>query len=220
MSVVTITEAIQMGIESIKLRDDISEKETGDAIKLLTNMLNRDWYNKWDKESIIKALFDYKERNGVAPTVTNLSEFGMPKNTTIQTYFHMKASLLLRQLFPENKTKAAKRENEFGFSEKEQWLSCFIQQFNKHLEEGMSSRKYDLLRDHGTPSWSTIARNCDVSTWAELMKLAGVEYPKKPAPTAKIIRISNTSSPTIERLENIMSQRRILNDELNSILHG
>ena len=220
MSVVTITNAIQMGIESIELRDDLSDKERGEAVKLLTNLLKRDWYNKWDKESIIKALFDYKERNGVAPTVTNLSEFGMPKNTTIQTYFHMKASLLLRQLFPENKTKPAKKLSEFGFSEREQWISCFVQQFNKHLEEGMSSRRYDLLRDHGTPSWSTIARNCDVSTWAELMGLAGVKYPKKPVTTVKIMRISRSSSPTIEKLENIMSQRRILNDELNTILRG
>lgn len=221
MSGTTIADAIQLGIESIQMREDLTEKKREAAIKLLTGLLKRDWYNNWDKDSIIKALFDYRERNGVAPTVTNLSEFGMPKNTTIETHFHMKASLLLKQLFPETKTRVIKKRNDFGFTRTEEWLSCFVEQFNKHLSEGITSgRQYDILRDPGTPAWETIARNCDISSWTDLMRVAGVGYLDKQKQDAKIISINRTSSPSMERLEHLISQRRILNSELNSILHG
>ena len=141
-------------------------------------MSGRDWYIRWDKESIIKALNDYKEKTGRAPTVTNLVETGMPKNLTIQSHFHIRASEFLKQLFPENRNlkKNAKPYSKFGFETEEEWLNCFAEQFKKHLCPDMCSKKYDLLRDKGTPTWSTIAKHCKMTLWKELMEAAGVKF--------------------------------------------
>ena len=69
-------------------------------------------------ETIIEALIKYKRRTVRAPNITNLTQTGMPKSVTIQTYFGMKASLFLKQLFPENgpgKQTVAMRYNPYGF---------------------------------------------------------------------------------------------------------
>lgn len=94
MSILSTIQAIEIAIESIEGREDLPVKTREEAIQRLKNMSDRDWYIKWDKESIIQALNDYKTRTGKAPTVTNLVETGMPKSLTIQSHFHMKASAL------------------------------------------------------------------------------------------------------------------------------
>ena len=69
-------------------------------------------------ETIIEALIKYKRRTVRAPNITNLTQTGMPKSVTIQTHFGMKASLFLKQLFPENglgKQTVAMRYNPYGF---------------------------------------------------------------------------------------------------------
>lgn len=220
MSILTTTQALQIGIESIEIRDDIPPKTKQLTIELLQSLEKADWHKGWDEESIIKALQDYKERTGIAPTVTSLKEYGMPKSVTIRSYFHMSPSLFLKRLFPENQKMRhvnPQLSNPFGFKAEADWLNCFIEQFNKHKAEGMSSRKYNILRDQDTPTWDTIARHCGLSTWTSLMEKAGVEYPNK-TKTAQSLFIANATSPTIERLEAINKQREIFNTELYDIL--
>lgn len=221
MSILTIMQAIQIGIESIEKRNDLPPQTQQEAIKIIKRIAGRDWYIHWDKDSIIKALQDYKQRTGKAPTVTNLTETGMPKSLTIQTHFNMKASLLLKQLFPENrntKKQIVKRNNIYGFNTKQQWLDCFSEQFNKHLCDDMCSKRYDLLRDEGTPTWNTIARHCGLSSWIKLMDEAGVEYSQKKFKTAKELYISSTTSPTVEALNAANQERKRLNNELYQLL--
>ncbi len=199
MSASTTIDALKIGIESIQLRTDLTDKTKSDCVRLLQAMMGRDWYIHWDKQSIIEALMAYKEEHGVAPTVTNLAERGMPKNLTIQTHFNMKASLLLKRLFPEQR--ARRKQNPWGLENREEWLACFREQFDKHKANGMTSRKYDVLRDPSTPSWGTIARYCGIDTWTELLTAAGVEAPGKGAKTATTIRVSRSVSPLLEDIE-------------------
>lgn len=221
MSILSTIQALQICIESIEKREDIPKKTKTEAIEHVKRLMGRDWYIQWDKESIIKALTDYKERTGKAPTVTNLTETGMPKSLTIQSHFHMKASLLLKQLFPENRTaseSSKKRNNPYGFETEGQWVCCFRGQFNKHINEGMCCKAYDHLRDKGTPTWSTIARHCGTSSWERLMEIADVRYTKPVCRTASHVYINSSTSPTMERLENINKKRESLNKELYDIL--
>lgn len=222
MSTITTIQAIQLGIESIKMRDNISPQRKERAIHLLSALEQSDWYKGWDKDSIIKALYDYKERTGIAPTASNLKEHGMPNSVTIRSYFHMSPSLLLKRLFPENNTMEnvnLRLSNPFGFETEEAWLNCFVEQFKKHGNEGMSCKKYDVLRDKDTPTWSTIARHCGLSTWNSLLKKANVQCSKKNIETATAIHIKNSTSPTITKLEEINRQREKLNTELYNILY-
>lgn len=219
MSVHTTNAAIKIAIESIQIRPDLTEKTKENAVHLLENLLNRDWYGKWDKESIVAALMAYKEEHGVAPTTTNLKEFGMPKTLTIETYFGVKASAFLKHLFPENRNDRRKKPtNDFGFTTKEQWLSCFVEQFDKHKGDSIDSKTYDQRRDYGTPSWSTIARYCGLSRWTDLIEMSGVKRPKKKTKNAEHIYIKDATSPLVEKLERLVQRREELNAEFFEML--
>ena len=204
MSTNTTIDALKVGIESIELRTDLTDKAKSDYIRLLQAMMGRDWYIHWDKQSIIKALMAYKEEHGVAPTVTNLAERGMPKNLTIQTHFNMKASLLLKRLFPEQRTR--RKQNPWGLDSREEWLACFSKQFDKHKSNGMTSKKYDVLRDPSTPSWGTIARYCGIDTWTGLVAAAGVKIPGKGVGTATTIRVTESVSPLLDDINSILKK--------------
>lgn len=221
MSILSTCQAIQIAIDSVGAREDLPPKTREEAVEILKRISSRDWYVQWDKKTIIAALEEFKRRNGKAPTVSNLTETGMPKSLTIKTHFHMNASLLLKQLFPENrdtKNDINKRMNIYGFKNEEDWLECFRTQFNKNIENGISSKKYDLIRDDGTPTWNTIARRCGCTTWTELMEKAGVKYMRKGSHTARSVHIRRITSPTLERLESINKQKKKLNKELYEIL--
>ena len=217
MSIISIEKAIQIGIESIRQREDIPPKTKEQALRLLGKLEQADWYRNWTKESIVEALNDYKERTGKAPTVTNLKEHGMPNSVTVQSVFHMSPSLVLKRLFPENRTMNSvdpEISNPFGFETEDDWLNCFIEQFNKHREEGMCCKTYNALRDKGTPAWNTIADHCKITSWSALMKKTGVEYIKKKRETAHQIYVAGGSSPLVDKLEALMVERRKLNQEL------
>ena len=59
-----------------------------------------------------------------------------------------------------------------------------------------------------------------MSSWAELMKKAGVEYPEKKHQIAQRIYVSDAKSPIVEQLTEINRERERLNAELLQILSG
>lgn len=217
MGYFSIHKAIEIAIGSIKSNNDLSPKTKKETIRILNNIAKRDYFTYWDKGKIIRTLKDYKERTGLTPTVTTLTEVGMPKATTVQSIFHIKASLFLKQLFPEKrKTRHDKMyTNPYGFNTEEAWLKCFKEQFEKCGYP--TSKRYNALRDKDTPTWNTIARYLGLSTWSELMSRAEVNYPDKKA-TAQAVKIQSTVSPTMRKLEQINSEKRKLNDELLDLL--
>ena len=211
MRILSTVQSIDLGIASIEARDDIPPKTKEQAIRLLKSLEQADWHKSWSKESVIDALNAYKERTGRAPTVTNLKEHGMPKGVTIQSLFHMSPSLLLKRLFPENrKLKYVNPElaNPYGFEKPDDWLQCFREQFNKHKEEGMCCRQFNVLRDECTPTWETVARHCKIATWTELMKKAEVEYINPKIETVSSFEIVGFKSPLAEKLEALNEERK------------
>lgn len=59
-----------------------------------------------------------------------------------------------------------------------------------------------------------------MSSWAELMKKAGVEYPEKKRQIAQRLYVSDAKSPIVEQLTEINRERERLNAELLQILSG
>ena len=216
MSILSTVQAINLGIASIEARDDIPPKTKEQAIRLLKSLEQADWHKSWTKEKVIEALNAYKERTGLAPTVTNLKEHGMPKGVTIQSLFHMPPSLLLKRLFPENRKPNhvnPELSNPYGFEKPEDWLQCFRDQFNKHREEGMCCRQFNVLRDDCTPTWETIARHCKIPTWTELMKKADVEYITPKIETVNSFEIVGFKSPLAEKLEALNEEKKRITEE-------
>ncbi len=211
---------LQLAIESIALRTDLPEKQKEYLILQLQKYEQRDWYHRWDKDSILKALQDYKERTGSAPTVTSLKEPGMPKSLTIKNTFHMDASAFLRRLFPElNQMRHCNPTygSPFGYQTKEAWLGCFRSQFKKHRAEITSAKMYNIVKDADTPTWGTICNHTGVSTWTELMELADVRYAKRTANT-KHLTLTSASSPFLDRFQKLSDERKALNMEFMELL--
>ena len=175
---VTIKAAMDMAIRALQEKEQT--EEVTQAIHRLQQLAKRDLVAQWSRESILEALENWrKAHDGQAPTVTALAEPGMPGCSIIQKHFGMRASAFLRQQYPQKVT-PRHRPNRYGFTTEQDWLDCFREQFEKHcLDEGFSSKTYNVLRDKNTPLWATIAYNVGTSQWGELMKKAGVSYPNR-----------------------------------------
>lgn len=213
MSILTISQALEIAIESVEKREDIFPATKKEALEKLKKLSKKDWYKQWDKDLIINALKQFETDNGRTPSVTDLKEVGMPNSLTIQTYFHMSASKFLQFLFP-SRDYGSSRKYRHLYRTTNDWLECFKQQFNKNIENGLCGKKYNQLRDINTPMWETIARHCGVHTWGELTTLAGVETPQAKRRKQQPLFIAYTTSPTIKRLEQLNKQA----EELNMLL--
>ncbi len=203
---VTIKKAMEMAIQALKEKEQTAEVQQ--AIHKLQRLAKRDLVAEWSQESIIEALENWrKEHDGAIPTVTTLVEPGMPGCNIIQKHFGMRASAFLRQQYPPKVTPKA-RPNRYGFTREQDWLDCFKEQFEKHcLDEGFSSKTYNILRDKNTPLWATIAYNVGTSQWGELMKKAGVAYPNRPQnadPSLMHVRVSH--HPLYDKLEECLDR--------------
>ena len=220
MSILSMSQALALGIESIEARADIPPKTKECAVKLLRSLERSDWHRSWTKEGVIRALRYYRERTGRAPTVADLKEHGMPNGVTVQALFQMKPSLLLKRLFPENHALGCVKpepSNRFGFESENDWLNCFAVQFDLHKDEGMCCRQYNSLRDKGTPAWETIARHCKLPTWTALMKKAGVKYARK-IENAGELSVNRVKSPFIDLLDAVNREHERLNREYLEML--
>ena len=63
-------------------------------------------------------------------------------------------------------------KNKYNFQSTDEWIECFVEQYNKHYTNKMGGRTYNSLRDIGTPMWETIARNCGMRRWSDLVHRA------------------------------------------------
>lgn len=209
MSILSIGEAIDLAMESIELRDDIPPGTKRCAINGLKSLKQRDYYKKWDKEKIISKIKEWTEENGRVPRSPNFNEFGMPHHATVRQHFGITPAALVRRLYPDL-TAARCESNTWGFVTKEDWICCFREQFMKHSDAIVSGRMYDGLRDKNTPCVGTILRHCNISSWNDLLKAAGVKYQKKKkkitAPETDI-KLTDSYSPTLAKFEALNQER-------------
>lgn len=194
----TTKNALSLAIAALQ-KEKPSAKIT-EAIEQLQQLQKRDLITRWNKEKIIASLDDWKKQNNRIPTVTNLTEPGMPGASIIQKHFDMSASALLHKLYPID-NEASRYKGRYGFISNDDWLNCFREQFLKHRNEKyFSSKTYNKFRDKGTPAWNTIAEHCGVIGWLDLMRLADVEYAHRTLTLEPgKLHIVNERSPLLER---------------------
>ena len=201
---ITTLQAIDIAIQAIEQLP--SSEKNKQAIIRLTNM-KQDKYIHWTKESVFKQLDDWVKTHNRNPTVTNLTETNMPKAVTIQKLFDMKASAFLRIYYPSEKHKA--NTNKYSIKTKEEWISDFTHQFNKI--QPYSAKDYDTKRDKSSPTWLTIARYLNVSTWNELLELTNVDTKclclRHHYQARKKEYIVDSTSALYNKLENIINDK-------------
>lgn len=171
--------AINIAVDAIKQLPQSPENEQ--AIERLLNMKS-DRYIHWTREMVKDRLDKWAVEHGRNPTVTNLAEPDMPKAVTIQRLFDMRASAFLNIYYPSG---TSKRRNTSRYTVKteEEWVEDFVRQFNEIKPR--SAKDYNAKRDEGTPTWLTIAKYLDLSTWRELVLHTGVN--------TKCLKVQQTS---------------------------
>lgn len=213
---ISTSKALEIAIDSIRLRNDLSEATKRSAMNKLESLDLSGYYIKWDEQSVIDALISFKDRNGRAPTTTDLAERGMPKGVTISSLFHMKPASFLRKLFPETSGGGRRKVNKFGFNTKEEWLRCFANQFTKHNIN--CCNQYNEVRDDGTPAWETIAKKCSVRNWSELMSAAGVSYYNQ-RKTSDSLQVCSSQDRYIEEIKRLNIQHEEHLKELYQLIN-
>lgn len=164
-------EALNIAIEAIKQLPETYENKQ--VIERLEGIISdcKITGTYWTKEKVFEVLNKWRDEHGRNPSVTNLMEPEMPPPSTIQRLFDMSASAFLNIHYP-HPTKA-KRKNKYTVKTEQQWIENFVEQFNKI--QPYSAKDYDVKRDKDTPTWQTVARYLNLSTWHELLQKVGVK---------------------------------------------
>lgn len=197
-------QAIDIAISAIKQLPETEENKQ--AITRLSNM-KQDRYIKWTKELVFRYLDNWAKEHDHNPTVNNLSEPNMPKAATFHRLFDMKPSTFLNTYYPNNKPK--EKRSKYSAKTKQEWIDNFIQQFNKIQPK--SAREYDTKRDKSTPTWITLARYSNVSTWKELLEITNLDTQclfnqSQFRPKTKQYSVNSTSS-LYEKLEELLNKK-------------
>ena len=165
------TEALKIAIEAIKQLPETCENKQ--AIERLEGIIADCKISGiyWTKEKVFEVLNKWRDEHRRNPSVTNLMEPGMPPTTTIQRLFDMSGSAFLNIHYP--RFEKAKRKNKYTIKTEQEWIENFVEQFNKI--QPCSANDYNSKRGKGTPTWLTIARYLNLSTWHELLQKTGVK---------------------------------------------
>lgn len=159
-------QSLQIAISAIKQLPETPENTQ--AIERLEGILSdcKITGTYWTKEKVFEALNKWRDEHGRNPSVTNLSEPGMPPSSTIQRLFDMKGSAFLNIYYP--RTTRAESKSKYTVKSEQEWIENFVEQFNKIKPSSASD--YNAKREKGTPAWATIAKYLNLSTWHELLK--------------------------------------------------
>lgn len=199
----TQQEALYYAISVIKQQPET--KAGNNAIEVLSNMTKSCRYIKWTEETVRQALDDWKAEHNRNPSVTDLSEPEMPKGTTIKKLFDMSPSAFLNIYYPREHPK--KSVSKYNLLTEEDYKNIFIKQYQKH--KPTSARKYDSLRDKGTPAWTTIILHCGLKTWEELIQFSGVKRYSKISKTYQPREYTVIShNPTYEKLVKLLEEQK------------
>ncbi len=195
---ITRSQAIEIAIEAIRKLPDSNDNRQ--AIERLINLQNDCKAMKWTPETVHQALQEWRDEHGRNPTVTDLAEPGMPKAVTIKKIFDMKASAFLSIYYPKEGVK--QKSSKYSIKSEEEWIDDFKAQFNKIKPK--SAKEYNAKRDNGSPTWLTVARYLQLSTWKEL--LAAVNVVKDTSTINRTYTVTH-SSPTYERIEKLLNKQ-------------
>ncbi len=165
------TEALKIAIEAIKQLPQTNENKQ--AIERLEGIIAdcKIMGIYWTKEKVFEVLNKWRDEHGRNPSVTNLMEPEMPPPSTIQRLFDMSGSAFLNIYYP--RSDKSKRKNKYSIKTEQEWIEDFVEQFNKI--QPVSADDYNAKREKNTPTWNTIARYLNLSTWHELLQKTGVK---------------------------------------------
>lgn len=202
-------QALEIAISAIQQLPDTEENRQ--AIIRLSNMKSQDRYIHWTKELVFEYLDKWKIEHDRNPTVTTLTEPNMPKYTTIQKLFNMKASAFLNIYYPSEERKPM--TTKYTVKTEQEWIDDFKEQFDKIQPK--SANDYNNKRDKSTPTWLTIARYLGVTKWTELIKITKVNTKclqiKEPY-LPRNFTVDSTNS-LYNKLERLLEERKRLWEE-------
>jgi hypothetical protein len=215
---VSYQKALDAAIEAVKAQPD-SAFHRGVVVSL--EKIKKEVRQAWTKESIVEALKAWEQSHGYPPTGLSLQEHEMPSAAIIAYHFKKPSAEVLDALFPGRK-QTWKSANSYAdkYQTTEDWLSLFIQEFNRI--QPVSADSYNRQRTLGTPRWETIKQHCGCNTWKELLRLAGDSLQPVTRQTKALAYspqlVISEHSPRHQSMEELNQERRELNESLIQML--
>lgn len=164
-------------------------KENEKIIEKLQDILEELPSSSWSKKSIIDAIENYAiEHDNRLPYERELTaENHMPSNTVIYNKFGIKAiRKFYEKYFPDFITKAL-YGSPYSDLTQEDFKNIFINNYNRIRKElnvkNVTNKLYNIYKDIGTPWAETIMRNCNCTTYSELLILCNIKNENEPLET-------------------------------------
>lgn len=144
----------------------------------------------WTRESIIDAIEDYAiEHNNMLPYEKELTtENHLPSNTVIYNKFGISSIRnFYLKFFSQYLTKNNRKESPYSNFSQKDFKEVFVENYYRIKAElrikHVNFRLYDIYRADTTPCVNTIMRNCNCSTYNDLLVICGLKEESKPLET-------------------------------------
>lgn len=200
----TKREALHIAMKAVAQQPDcVTNKK---AIELLKSIEAEVCRRAWTRESCIEALTEWKQRTGQAPVISNLQADGMPSKFILERVFGERATVVLKQLFPDG---YARRYCDRSFSSMSQ--ADLLKFVCKQIEDIQPSRgaDYNKSRPAGSPTWETIAKKLGCHSWRELYsKAMGDNAVYQQRKECKILQVE-VKSPLIDDLHTLLNTKGV-----------
>lgn len=168
--------ALQQAIQALS-----KDKEYSKVVELLQDICNELPLIHWSDKSIRDTIEQFIIDNGRVPTATDFKRKGMPPHPVIKQKYKINLSQWLNENYP------TKRLTNEEITKK--YTKDFIDEFNRIQPK--YSNEYNQNKNKELPTWNTVAKWNDVTSWRALLKKLDLkiyyrEYERKVAKDLKV----------------------------------
>jgi hypothetical protein len=144
--------------------------EDKEVIEKLNEIIGDMPLTGWSERTIFDTIDQFIIDNGRAPTATDFKKKGLPPHPVIKLRFGINLKEFLNKYYPRKRLCSS---TPYSHKTKEQWLEHFLIDYEK--QKPRSAEEYNKHREEQTPTWATIARMYNISTWLEWIKFCDVK---------------------------------------------
>ncbi len=158
--------ALLDAIEIVKIAG-LPEEQKNNLVKMLTLCVTELPFTKWSENAIYDACDQFLLDHGRVPSISEFDRSGLPSHPVVQRRLGISVREFRERYFRDEleKQKAA--------PDREVILRNFTDEYKRI---GFTTQKgYDQHRSAGQPSAQTILKYIGVTSWRDLLKLAGIE---------------------------------------------
>ena len=199
--------ALLEAIEIVKAADLPQEQKNG-IVKKLTLCVTELPFAKWSENAICDACDQFLLDHGRVPSISEFDRGGLPSHTVVRRRLGVSVREFRERYFREE------LEKQKETPDREIILRDFADEY-KRL--GVTTQKeYDQHRSAGQLSAQTILKYTGITSWLDLLKMAGIEPTRRKAGTKKKTSFSQFTVTVTYPWDKMMRQIEQKKDEVSA----